>query len=136
MRDKGILREVFGVWQSKGFDAVHCPVRNVLDRLGDKWAVLVLTAIATKPRRFSELQKLIPDISKRMLTQTLRALERDGILLRTVYATKPPSVDYRLSALGESVLEPLSGIIAWAESKFPEIAQARISFDNAPRISN
>jgi DNA-binding HxlR family transcriptional regulator len=122
---------MFTVWQQAGFDAQACPVRNVLDRIGDKWTILLLAALAPEPRRFNALHRLIPDISKRMLTQTLRDLERDGLVLRTVHPTKPPSVEYRLSPAGESILPPLAGLVGWAEQNFPTIRQARAAFDQA-----
>ncbi len=123
------LAASFGDWQAAGFDADACPVRNVLDRVGDKWTMLTLVALAAAPRRFSELHRIMPDISKRMLTQTLRALERDGLATRHVFPTKPPSVEYRLSALGRSVLDPLAGLVAWAERNYGAIRQARVCFD-------
>ncbi len=123
------LATSFGDWQSMGFDADACPVRNVLDRVGDKWTMLTLVALAAAPRRFSELHRVMPDISKRMLTQTLRALERDGLATRHVFPTKPPSVEYRLSPLGRSVLEPLAGLVAWAEHNYAAIRLARARFD-------
>jgi DNA-binding HxlR family transcriptional regulator len=123
------LSTSFGDWQARGFDPVACPVRNVLDRIGDKWTTLTLAALAAKPRRFNELHRIMPDISKRMLTQTLRDLERDGLATRHVFPTKPPGVEYRLSPLGQSVLPALAGLIAWAEQHFPAITQARQRFD-------
>ncbi len=122
----------FGDWQASGFDEAACPIRNVLDRIGDKWSMLTLAALAATPRRFSELHRIIPDISKRMLTQTLRGLERDGLATRHVFPTKPPSVEYRLSPLGRSVLGPLAGLVEWAEHNYPHIRQARAQFDAAP----
>ncbi len=86
----GPLAGVFADWQNAGFDAAACLVRNVLDRIGDKWTMLTLAALAAAPRRFSELHRIMPDISKRMLTQTLRDLERDGLATRHVFPTKPP----------------------------------------------
>ncbi len=121
----------FGDWQATGFDAEICPVRNILDRVGDKWTMLTLVALAAASRRFSELHRIMPDISKRMLTQTLRALERDGLATRHVFPTKPPSVEYRLSPLGQSVLDPLAGLVGWAEHNFAAIRQARARFDAA-----
>jgi DNA-binding HxlR family transcriptional regulator len=112
-----------------GLNLETCPTRNVLDRLGDKWTVLLLTALAEGPRRFNELHRMVPDISKRMLTQTLRELERDGLATRRVYGTKPPSVAYALSPLGLSVLGPLSGLLSWAAENFPAISAARVKFD-------
>ncbi len=122
---------LFEAWQAAGFDAAACPVRNVLDRIGDKWTVLALVALASHPRRFSELHRAIPDISKRMLTQTLRDLERDGLADREVFPTKPPRVQYSLSPLGRSVLTPLAGLVSWAEGSYAAIRQARERFDAA-----
>jgi DNA-binding HxlR family transcriptional regulator len=125
------LANGFADWQVAGFDAAACPVRNVLDRIGDKWTMLTLAALAATPQRFSELYRIIPDISKRMLTQTLRDLERDGLATRHVFPTKPPQVEYRLSTLGRSVLEPLEGLVRWAERNYPSIRMARARFDTA-----
>lgn len=119
------------VWSSADFDLALCPVRGVLDRLGDKWTTLIVIVLAQRAHRFSEIRRAIPDISKRMLTQTLRDLERDGLIARRVFPTKPPSVDYRLTDLGESLLEPLTTLIAWAERSQPGIATARTAFDAA-----
>ena len=121
----------FADWQAIGFDAAACPVRNVLDRVGDKWTMLTLVALAPTPRRFSELHRMMPDISKRMLTQTLRELERDGLATRHVFPTKPPQVQYRLSALGHSVLAPLDQLVEWAETNHAAIRAARTAFDAA-----
>lgn len=129
MPDDAPLSGSFGQWRSAGFDAAACPVRNVLDRIGDKWTTLTLAALAAQPRRFNELHRIMPDISKRMLTQTLRDLERDGLATRHVFPTKPPSVEYRLSPLGQSVLAPLAGLIDWADRNFTAIRQARARFD-------
>ena len=122
---------MFNEWRDRGFDAAACPVRNVLDRVGDKWTLLALVALAAEPHRFSELHRAIPDISKRMLTQTLRELERDGLIDREVFPTKPPRVRYSLSALGRSVLPPLAGLVGWAEDSYAAIRAARDRFDAA-----
>jgi DNA-binding HxlR family transcriptional regulator len=119
----------FEAWSRMEFDAARCPVRGILDHLGDKWTMLIVIVLALKPHRFSEIRRAIPDISKRMLTQTLRDLERDGLIARRVFPTKPPSVDYRLTELGESLLEPLVALITWAEQSQPGIAAARSAFD-------
>src|SRR5262245_17474346 len=119
----------FAKWQNAGFDLQLCPVRGVLDRVGDKWTTLIVIGLAEKPRRFGELRRAIPDISKRMLTQTLRDLERDGLVTRHVFPTKPPSVEYRLSTLGQSVLDPLASLVEWADAHHAEIAKARERFD-------
>lgn len=115
--------------------AERCPVRDVLDRIGDKWTTLILMQVAQAPRRFSEIQRAVPDISKRMLTQSLRLLERDGMVERRVYPTQPPSVDYRLRPLGRSVLNPLSALIAWAELNHSDIRHARERYDGAAERS-
>jgi DNA-binding HxlR family transcriptional regulator len=125
----GLLGTQFVEWQARGFDPARCPVRNILDRLGDKWTTLVLVALAERAHRFSELRRALPDISKRMLTQTLRELERDGFITRRVFPTKPPSVEYALAARGQSVLTPLANLIAWSEAHFDEILAARQEFD-------
>lgn len=112
-------------------DLSRCPVRDVLDHIGDKWTALILLTLQTQAQRFSQLQRAIPDISKRMLTQSLRELERDGMIERRVYPTKPPSVEYRLSALGESIMLPLQGLVDWAERHHAEIRQARVRFERS-----
>jgi len=117
-------------WNSvTDFDLARCPVRSILDRLGDKWTTLTMITLAQKAHRFSEIHRAIPDISKRMLTQTLRDLERDGLVARRVFPTKPPSVEYRLTELGESLLAPLVKLITWAENNQPKITKARKKFD-------
>lgn len=128
--DAGVaLASQFESWQAQGFDATRCPVRDVLDHLAGKWVVLIVMALADGPKRFSALHRSIPDISKRMLTQSLRDLERDGLAERTVYPTKPPSVEYALTDLGRSLLGPIGGVIAWAEQRHPDIRDARRRFD-------
>jgi DNA-binding HxlR family transcriptional regulator len=118
-------------WQDFEFDPNRCPVRDVLDHIGDKWTTLILIVLAEKPHRFSDIRRAVPDISKRMLTQSLRDLERDGMVTRHVFPTKPPSVEYRLSPLGVSVLEPLAGLVEWAENNHAGIQHARERFDAA-----
>jgi DNA-binding HxlR family transcriptional regulator len=123
------LSRVGDAWRGQGLDPARCPVRDVLDHVGDKWTTLVMIMLARGHRRFSQLSRDIPDISKRMLTQSLRGLERDGLVARQVYPTKPPSVEYSLTPLGQSLLEPLEALIGWAESRHPEIHAARSRFD-------
>ena|SRR6218665_516679 len=110
-------------------DFNNCPVRDVLSQIGGKWSPLLLTALSERPHRFSELRRGVPDISQRMLTQTLRDLERDGLISRTVFATKPPSVEYALTPLGRSLLRPLRDLIVWAESNHGAVREARRRFD-------
>jgi DNA-binding HxlR family transcriptional regulator len=107
----------------------NCPVRDVLDRLGDKWSTLILVTLAQGPQRFNALARAVPDISRRMLTETLRHLERDGLIWREVTPSTPPSVAYGLTPLGISLMPPLKALIAWAERHQPEIAAARKRFD-------
>jgi DNA-binding HxlR family transcriptional regulator len=106
-------------------------VREILDRVGDKWSVLVISMLGERGLRFSEMRRAIDGISQRMLTLTLRQLERDGIVSRTVHATVPPRVDYALTPLGESVLEPISALMRWAAEHGTDIADARSRYDEA-----
>lgn len=128
------LAERFAEWSTAKLDPEGCPVRGVLDRIGDKWTTLIVIVVSQRPHRFSEILRAIPDISKRMLTQTLRDLERDGLIARRVFPTKPPSVQYRLTALGETLLAPLVELIDWAERNQPKIEAARSAFDAAGNL--
>ena len=104
-------------------------VHEVLSQIGDKWTVLVVRALNDGPRRFSELKRDVDGISQRMLTLTLKTLERDGFVTRTVYPTIPPRVDYELTALGHSLSEPLGVIAQWAITNRQRIVDARVAFD-------
>ena len=106
-------------------------MRDVLDSIGDQWSTLILGTLAKGPHRFSAVQRAIPDFSKRMLTQTLRDLERDGRIVRAVFPTKPPSVEYRLTPLGATILEPLATRVRWAYRSHAAIKNARLAFDEA-----
>ena len=106
-------------------------VSEVLSRVGDKWTVLVVSTLGDGPKRFNELRRALGSISQRMLTLTVRALERDGLVTRTVFPTNPPRVDYELTALGRSLLEPVSALGTWARHNRPAIQQARQRFDAA-----
>ncbi len=117
--------------QHPDFDASRCPVRDVLDQIGDKWTLLILLTLVATPARFSAIQRAVPDISKRMLSQTLRNLERNGMITRQVFATKPPSVQYAMAPLGEALLEPMSQLVKWAEDHHRHIRAARERFDQA-----
>ena len=115
---------------AEGHDATTCVVvRELLDRVGDKWSVLVIALLGERSHRFSELKRSIEGISQRMLTLTLRQLERDGLVSRTVYPTVPPRVDYALTPLGESVLEPLTAFFHWASEHGTDVADARRRYD-------
>jgi DNA-binding HxlR family transcriptional regulator len=104
-------------------------VSEVLARVGDKWTVLVVSTLGDGPKRFNELRKALGSISQRMLTLTLRGLERDGLVTRTVLPTNPPRVDYDLTRLGRSLLEPVSELGSWARKNRPAISEARRKFD-------
>jgi DNA-binding HxlR family transcriptional regulator len=101
----------------------------VLDRIGDKWAIYVVDRLGDGPRRFSELNRGIDGITGRMLTVTLRGLERDGIVTRTVHAAVPPRVEYELTALGRTLLDTIGQLVAWADSHLGEIEAARAGYD-------
>ncbi len=106
-----------------------CPVREVYDRIGDKWSVLVMLQLGVRPLRFGELRRAVGVISQRVLTVTLRGLERDGLVRRDVMDTRPPSVVYQLSPLGLSLLGSLRGLAAWASENSVAMAHARAAFD-------
>lgn len=108
----------------------QCPaVREVLHRVGDKWSVQIVALLGDGPQRFSELRRSIEGISQRMLTLTLRGLERDGLITRTVFPEIPPRVEYELTRLGQTLLEPISGLAEWAAAYRTSIQEARERFD-------
>lgn len=104
-----------------------CPIRNVLSRIGDKWSLLVLHTLAgsREPLRFSALRRLIPDISQKVLTDTLRHLEEDGLVVRTVYAEVPPRVEYSITERGESFMHACRPMIEWAVEHLATIVEGR-----------
>lgn len=106
-------------------------ISEVLARVGDKWTVLVVATLGGGPKRFNELRKALGSISQRMLTLTLRALERDGLVTRTVFPTIPPRVDYELTSLGCSLLDPVNTLSAWARKNRAAMEAARARFDAA-----
>ncbi len=110
-------------------DTASCEIRELLDRLADKWSLLVVELLGTGKRRFSQLHREIDEISQRMLTLTLRHLERDGLIARTVHPVVPPRVDYELTSLGESLLAGISPLVAWTRAHRDEIAAARATYD-------
>jgi DNA-binding HxlR family transcriptional regulator len=107
----------------------ECPTHKLLSRISDKWVSLTLVALAGGPQRYSELARTMPGISQKMLTQTLRSLERDGIVARTAMASVPIRVDYRLTPLGETLLPVMRRIKDWAEQHIEEVEEARDYFD-------
>jgi DNA-binding HxlR family transcriptional regulator len=104
-------------------------VSDVLARVGDKWSVLVVNQLGQGPKRFNELRRIIGGISQRMLTLTVRGLERDGLVTRTVYPTIPPRVEYTLTPLGRDLLQPISALAGWAIRNQGKIEKARSAFD-------
>jgi len=104
-------------------------VREVLNRVGDKWSVLIVALLGDGTKRFSELRRMIEGISQRMLTLTLKGLERDGLITRTVYPTIPPRVDYQLTKLGRGLLVPITGLANWAGENRQKIQDAREKYD-------
>jgi DNA-binding HxlR family transcriptional regulator len=112
----------------------QCPTRQVLTRIADKWTMLVITLLAEEEMlRFSELRRQIEGVSQKMLTQTLRGLERDGLVTRTVYPTVPVTVEYRLTDLGRSLGETVGAIRSWAYANMDEIEASRERYDTAAR---
>ena len=105
------------------------PVRLILSRIGDKWSVLIVMALCGGPRRFNELKRSIDGISQRMLTLTLRSMERDGLITREVFPTTPPRVEYALTDLGQSLRGPVDALGQWAIANEPHIAKAQARFD-------
>lgn len=112
-------------------DFANCPVRDLISQIGGKWSILLLEALAQRPYRFGELRRMVPDISQRMLTQTLRDLQRDGYVGREVFPTKPPSVEYRMTDLGRSLYVPLAPLLNWAEANHEAVRAARVRFDQS-----
>ncbi|MCM0620065.1 winged helix-turn-helix transcriptional regulator [Nocardioides bruguierae] len=106
-----------------------CPTRTVLDRVGDRWTMLVLLLLAQRTHRFSELSRAIEGISPKVLTQTLRGLERDGLLVREVHAEVPPRVEYTLTPLGGTLVDAVAGLDRWARVHIGEVEAARAAYD-------
>lgn len=122
--------------QQLAFDpyAAACPSRQALDRIGDRWTILVVGSLADGPKRFSELARRVEGVSQKMLTQTLRGLERDGLVTRTVHATVPPRVDYELTDLGRTLRAPIAALEQWAMDHMTDVLAARQSYDARPAL--
>lgn len=110
-------------------DLENCPVRDLFNHIGGKWSTLLLQALSQRPYRFGELRRMVPDISQRMLTQTLRDLQRDGYIHREVFPTKPPSVEYSMTPLGRSLYQPLVQLVGWALDNHDAVRAARQRFE-------
>lgn len=111
----------------------NCPTRKLLDRIGDRWTVLVVGALADGPLRYSEIARRVDGVSQKMLTQTLRTLEHDGLVSRTVHPVIPPRVDYELTDAGRSLQEPLRALEEWAKAHMADVLLSRDAHDNADR---
>lgn len=114
------------------FDA-DCPTRLLLDRIGDKWTVLVILLLADGPQRFTQLRGHVGRVAPKVLTQTLRRMERDGLVTREVFAEVPPRVEYALTDLGKSLIKPIAVIAEWAEVNVGRITAAQEAYDDAPQ---
>ena len=126
--DTGHVLQISGSWDAY---QTECPTRLVLNRIADKWAVLVLGLLETETKRFSTLQREIGGISQKMLTQTLRGLERGGLIARTIYPTVPPKVEYTITPLGKTLVGLLAALRVWAEAHIEEVHQAQSNYDKA-----
>lgn len=124
------LSETTPAWNV--FDS-HCPTRQVLDCIADKWTVLIIHRLAGGTLRFAQLRRSVDGISQKVLTNTLRALERDGIVTRRIYASVPPKVEYSLTSLGRSLCNLVEGICSWAEANIEQVQAAREMYVRTPR---
>jgi DNA-binding HxlR family transcriptional regulator len=125
-----VTGECRGDWDAFQWDTREdCEVRQILDRVADKWSLLVVTLLKRETMRFNELRREIDGISQRMLTVTLRNLERDGLVLRMAYPEMPPRVEYALSDMGCTLLDTIEPLVRWTEEHQEEIVRARIEFD-------
>jgi DNA-binding HxlR family transcriptional regulator len=115
-------------YQGDLFDP-DCPTRRVLDRIGDKWTVLVVLLLSDGPMRFTQLRGDLGHVAPKVLTQTLRRMERDGLITRHIYAEVPPRVDYALTDLGRSLTEPIAAVADWAEAHIDQITSAQAAYD-------
>ena len=117
------------VTESGGVYSGHCPARALLDRIANKWTTLIIGKLIAGPTRFGELRRSITGISQKMLTQSLRELERDGLVIRTVHSVMPPRVEYSLTPLGQTLKEPLGALSRWSEQHWDDVTRAQEAFD-------
>ncbi len=125
------MNKIVNDYKNSETGILNCPVRGVLDRFGDKWSILVLIVLGEKNRlRFNEINKEIgPDISQKMLTVTLRSLEADGLISRTVYPEVPPRVEYEITTLGKSLVPYINSLAKWANENMESIKESRKKFN-------
>jgi DNA-binding HxlR family transcriptional regulator len=128
-RANGAGPAVLGEPAVPGLPTANCRVREVLGRIGDKWSIFIIIRLGNGPQRFTTLKRAIDGISQRMLTVTLRGLERDGIVSRTMYPVMPPRVDYALTPLGHTLLDAVGALMAWADEHLGEVDAAREGYD-------
>jgi DNA-binding HxlR family transcriptional regulator len=117
---------------SPGMSAECRKINSILSLVGDKWTVLIVMVLVERPRRFNDIKRTVDGISQQMLTRTLRALERDGMVSRTVYPTLPPQVEYALTPLGHSLADPVRALGGWARHNMVEIEGNRLRYDTRP----
>jgi DNA-binding HxlR family transcriptional regulator len=118
-----------GMAGQPGISVSACRVREILERVGDKWSLFVISCLGDGPKRFTALKQSVEGISQRMLTVTLRGLERDGIVSRTMYPVIPPRVEYELTSLGRTLLDAVGALMTWADAHLDEIDAARAAYD-------
>lgn len=130
MDTKGIKKAALSI-QEPSWDVynAHCPTRLVLNRIADKWTVLIVGSLEERTKRFGELRREIGGITQKMLTQTLRGLERDGLVTRTIYPSVPPKVEYTLTPLGRTLITLLDAISAWSETNIEMVLKAQADYD-------
>lgn len=116
--------------------SAQCPTRQVLDRIGDKWAVLILIMLDRETLRFNELRRRIESISQKMLSQTLKSLERDGLVRRQVFATVPVTVEYSLTELGRTLAQTVQALTIWAETHIGTVQEAQRRYDRGETLSS
>lgn len=119
--------------QCASFDA-NCPARLLFDQIADKWSMMILTVLDGGPQRFNTIRRSIEGVSQKSLTQTLRRLERNGLVLRRVVASSPIAVEYEMSALGQTLLPPFRALYRWTKDHMPQVEAARHSFDKAANV--
>lgn len=113
--------------------SANCPTRQVLDRIADKWTVLILGLLSEQPRRFNALRREVEGLSQKVLSQTLKSLERDGLVTRTAFATVPVTVEYAITPLGASLALTLVPLVRWAEAHMNDVTDAQAAFDGKGR---
>jgi DNA-binding HxlR family transcriptional regulator len=132
---KWCVGEMVQDFQEPEFFTLNCPTQQILDVIADKWSVIVLYCLAYRSRRYNEIQRSIEGISQKVLTQTLRKLERHGLVERKVLSEMPPIVEYSLTSLGKTLLDPLLAIATWSRKNFSEVAASRDRYDQQQDLS-